>query len=455
VSRRVVVATADILGDQMAGPAIRAWHLASALSAEHEVVLISTNRCTLTSDRFETRQGGHDVLVELVEWCDVFVFQGWILRGCPELSASDKVVVADVYDPMHLEQLEQARELGADGRDRAVADATSVLNEQLARADFVMCASEEQRTFWLGQLAAVGRLNPVLYDDDPTYRSFLDVVPFGLPDEPPTGGRCAIRGVIDGIGDNDAVVLWNGGVYNWFDPVTLIRAVDIVRHEIPAIRLVFMGMRHPNPDVPAMRAAADAVELSDELGLTGRHVFFNHDWVPFDQRADHLRDADVGVSTHLPGLETDFAFRTRVLDCMWAGLPMLVTEGGALSTLVGDQELGVVVPPGDVAAVAAGLRRLLADTAFRDECRKRIELVARDYRWSAVVRPLLDFCRHPRRAPDLASSAVAGQLRFDHLPGGLPSSSPWRRIAQVANLVDREGVGGVVRRARERFGPIR
>ena len=45
------------------------------------------------------------------------------------------------------------------------ARATDVLNEQLARGDFFLCASDKQRDFWLGQLAAVGRINPVTYDD--------------------------------------------------------------------------------------------------------------------------------------------------------------------------------------------------------------------------------------------------------------------------------------------------
>ena len=31
---------------------------------------------------------------------------------------------------------------------------------------------------------------------------------------------------------------------------------------VPELRLVFLGMRHPNPDIPAMRVAAQLQELS-------------------------------------------------------------------------------------------------------------------------------------------------------------------------------------------------
>ena len=40
--------------------------------------------------------------------------------------------------------------------------------------------------------------------------------------------------------------------------------------------------------------------------------------MPYDERADYLLDADVGVSTHFPHIETEFSFRTRILDYLWA-----------------------------------------------------------------------------------------------------------------------------------------
>ena len=48
---------------------------------------------------------------KLVDWADVVIFQGYIMFENPVIAASNKVVVADIYDPFHLEQLEQARDL--------------------------------------------------------------------------------------------------------------------------------------------------------------------------------------------------------------------------------------------------------------------------------------------------------------------------------------------------------
>ena len=139
----------------------------------------------------------------------------------------------------------------------------------------MLCASSKQRDFWTGQLAALGRINALTVGPDQDVSSLVAVVPFGLPDEPPVQRAHGIRGVIPGIGMDDKVIIWGGGVYNWFDPLTLVKAIDRLSKRHPDIRLYFMGLKHPNPGVPDMRVAWETQQLAKRLGLVGRHVFFN------------------------------------------------------------------------------------------------------------------------------------------------------------------------------------
>ncbi len=129
-------------------------------------------------------------------------------------------------------------------------------------------------------------------------------------------------------------------IYNWFDPLTLLHAVDKLRARVPEVRLFFLGMKHPNPHVPEMRMAVETRALADELGLTGTHVFFNEGWVEYDDRQNFLLEADVGVSTHLDHVETEFSFRTRILDYFWAGLPVVATGGDSLAELIEERWRG-------------------------------------------------------------------------------------------------------------------
>lgn len=409
---KILVITNDAIGARMAGPAIRAWKMAGALSdAGHEVTLFTTGAREPVLSGFTVRRGWTDELKECEAWCDVIVFQGFVIDGQPWLAKTTKVMVVDLYDPFHLEQLELSREASEhDVRVEVVASTVAVLNEQMARGDYFLCASEKQRDFWLGALASLGRVNPLTYDADPSLRALIDVVPFGVDDEPARQHRHAIRGAVDGIGPDDDLLLWGGGVYNWFDPLTLIRAVHALRTQRPNLRLYFLGMKHPNPEVPQMRMAIEAMALADGLGLTDKHVFFNHDWVPYDDRADWLLDADVGVSTHLDHVETAFSFRTRVLDYLWAGLPIVCTAGDAMGELVEEHGLGAAVPPGDVDALATAIDGLLSDHAAKAAAAAEVRRVAPQFAWSTALAPLVAFSANPRRAPDLVDRETAGRL---------------------------------------------
>lgn len=398
---RVLVVTGEPLLERMAGPAIRAREIAHALAPEHEVRLLSTAGVKVTSDEFGVVHATGQQLRAQTDWADVIVFQGFLLEGAPWLKDSSKILVADVYDPMHLEQLEQARDLGEEGRLHSVKETTRVLNEQLRRADYVLCASDKQRDFWLGQLAGQGRVNPAVYDEDGSLDSLIGVVPFGIANEEPVQKRHAIKGTVPGIGVDDKVIIWGGGVYNWFDPLTLVRAVDRLKERHPNVKLFFLGLKHPNPGVPDMKIAWELRQLSDELGLTGTHVFFNDGWVPYNERADYLLDADLGVSTHFHHVETAFSFRTRILDYLWASLPIVATAGDTFGTLIAERGLGAAVPPEDVEALEAALETYLFDEEAVATARTNVQAFAEDYRWSRVLRPLVEFCRFPRRAADL------------------------------------------------------
>ena len=409
---RVLVITGDPIGAKMAGPAIRAWSMAEALAKDNVVTLVSLAGVEPVSAPFDVvhvRPGDDRAMRALERETDVIVFQGLAMALFESLRKTDKIIVADVYDPMHLEQLEQGRELGRAQWDKQVLDATDVLNEQLERGDFFLCASERQRHFYLGQLAALGRINPANYDDDPDLEGLIDVVPFGLSETPPAHERDVLKGVQPGIGPDDKLLLWSGGLYNWFDPKSLIEAVARLSETHGDVRLFFQGTKHPHPGVPEMGIVAESRQLARDLGVLDSVVFFNSSWVDYADRQNYLTEADAGVSTHFSHVETTFSFRTRILDYLWAGLPMVVTEGDHFAQLVEEEKLGVVVPSGDVDALVAALETVLFDEKFIRAAKRNLARVRQRYFWSVVLAPLVDFVSEPRHAADLVARGVVGQ----------------------------------------------
>ena len=195
MSARVLIVTQDVLLPQMAGPAIRAWHMAERLARDHDVKLLTTSpRCHVTSNRFHVSAAGRSAITEAEAWCDVMVLQGYVTSQHPVLEQSSKIIVFDVYDPLHLETLAFTTGVSSEVRSEHVQSSIATLNYQLARGDFLICASERQRDFYLGQLAALGRINTTTYDNDPTLRRLIDVVPFGLPNDDPEHSRPVLKG---------------------------------------------------------------------------------------------------------------------------------------------------------------------------------------------------------------------------------------------------------------------
>lgn len=454
-SRRVLVVTDDVLSKAMAGPAIRAWHIAEELARDgHEVELVTpTGICERSSDSFQVEAPANARWTELEQWCEVIVHQGYALTKVPPLRGSSKIMVADAYDPIQLEVLELSKSMPEPERSDAVENAVNVLNDQLHRADFVLCASEKQRDLWLGTLTALGRVAPRNYDDDPTMYGLISVAPFGLPAEEPRRTHPAIRGVVPGIGQDDRLIIWGGGLYNWFDPITLIEAVDILKKQVPTVRLFFMGGRHPNPLTPEMRTSLEAQHLSDRLGLTGVHVFFNEGWVDYEKRHNYLLDADIGASLHLDHIETTFSFRTRILDYIWAGLPIVATSGDAFADLIVQHGMGLVVPPEDPQATADALGRIFGEPEMAESFARAARSLRADFVWSRALEPLVQFCRNPVQAPDRINPP-GSPARRDGLPSRAQrlGRSIERRYRRGGFSSVAEGAANVVRRAASRGG---
>jgi GT2 family glycosyltransferase/glycosyltransferase involved in cell wall biosynthesis len=401
--RRILIVTGDPIGPTMAGPAIRASNIARLLAREHEVRLLSLTRAESIDDSFSVGVLPPDrpkAAVPHERWADILIVQGHALELFPAFARSQKRIVADIYDPLHLEQLEQGRQFSLRRWNDQITDSTATLNQQLAIGDFFLCASERQRHFWLGQLAAVGRINAYTYSRDAELESLIAVVPFGIPSDPPVVTAPGARGTIPGIGADDKLIVWGGGLYDWFDPETLIRAVAKVAAEHDDIRLLFMGVKHPNPAVPEMEAVRRTRALSDQLGLTGRHVFFNESWVPYELRQNYLLEADAGVSTHFQHVETVFSFRTRILDYLWAGLPIISTEGDSFGDLVREEGLGAITRERDVEGLRAALERVLYDPEANAQARSNVARIRERFTWERVLEPLLEYCRDPQRAAD-------------------------------------------------------
>lgn len=126
----------------------------------------------------------------------------------------------------------------------------------------------------------------------------------------------------------------------------LIRAWPSVRAQVPAAKLVIIG---DGPEHTKLAALAQGLGLAESVALLGA--------LPDDAAVrEWYRRATVFC---LPSVQEGFGI--VFLEAMAAGLPIVATTAAAIPEVVPDGVAGLLVPPADVAALAAALTRLLKD----------------------------------------------------------------------------------------------
>ena len=384
----VLLVSAEPIGAEMAGPAIRCLELGRALAASHDVLLASpasprpldSGPEVATSDPSRPR-----TLRRLLKPGQVVVAAPLAPRLLAGVTRRGRAWIVDFYNPEPFEGLELRRRRPAlERRARDTLRIDRLAYAARAGTAFV-CASERQRDMWLGFLAASRRLDSACYERDPAFRTLLDVVPFGLPAAPPqAAAEPVVRGRL--LPADARILVWNGGLWDWLDPLTVVRALALLRAEDPRWVLLFSGSGGPGGR-DATQTEARTRALVDELGLgAAGAIRFEPGWRPYSDRAQPLLEADVGVSVHPPTLESRFAARARMLDFVWARLPIVCTEGDEWAARVRELDLGEVVPPHDPAALAAAAGRI-AD-AGRTTFASALDAAAAQCTWQRSAAPL-------------------------------------------------------------------
>lgn len=164
----------------------------------------------------------------------------------------------------------------------------------------------------------------------------------------------------------------------------LLRAVAM----LPSAELVLVGDGE---------CAGSLHKLARQLGLQTRVRFFGHvamDAVGQAQLATLHAQSDVFC---LPSTERAESFGLVLLEAMRAGKPVVASDipGSGVGFVVQDGQTGLLVPPGDAAALAAALRTLAADADLRQRMGAAgAQRFAEHFTLAAVAPAIAEIYRH-------------------------------------------------------------
>ena len=365
----------------MSGPQIRSHEIAQELSKQHEVVLAVPNTPDFNPKgyRFES----HTKIRSLIRWADVVISQPLPLRWLGWMALYKPFHILDAYDPLPLENLEKFKIAPLKQQSLKQIKDVELMKYCLSGADGVMYASASQKDLWIGFWLSLGRVSPARYQIDPTFNTWMAFVPFGVQSEPISKHR-ELREKYK-LKETDTLLIWGGGIWNWFDPLTLIQAVYELNQEGVVVKLLYMGSSPPGKEKSQNIMEKKAIELAMKLEVLDQSVFFNPGWVPYEKRGAYLSSADIGVSCHFNHLETRYSFRTRVLDYLWASIPMILTEGDFFGELIHKEGAGIKVGYQDVSGVKAAILKIRNNP---EPYKVQSKALSQKFLWSECVKPL-------------------------------------------------------------------
>ncbi|MFP5247555.1 MAG: hypothetical protein ACLGH0_12760, partial [Thermoanaerobaculia bacterium] len=227
--------------------------------------------------------------------------------------------------------------------------------------------------FYLGLLLANGRLNPMLFEEDPQLESLIGIAPFGVQ---------APRNVAPRANHD---ILF-GGIYDWYDPSAAIDAVAQVRASFADATLTFT--HHPNPELTPQGKLAEAMQHARQQ----RYDFVRFEpWAPYEQRAEFFERFALALLTFPRSLETDLSMRTRIYDYLWCGLPIVTSSAPGTDELLARYDAGVVTND-----FAAAIVDIFNDRARYERMVRGSQQFVVEHQWDRTLAPLRAFCRNPR-----------------------------------------------------------
>jgi len=153
--------------------------------------------------------------------------------------------------------------------------------------------------------------------------------------------------------ENHYTIGFVGTLKPWHGLHDLIEAFVNLRHDVNQVRLLIVG---DGPERDNLQNALQSQDMMHAVEFTGA--------VAPDQIPHHLAAMDIAVAPY-PDSEQFYFSPLKVLEYMAAGLPVVASRIGQLTSLIQHNHNGILCTPGQPADLTRTLEHLMADACLR------------------------------------------------------------------------------------------
>lgn len=369
-------------GTVVEGGGLRAWSIATGLlELGHEVVVAVPKAFSQTNDsriQLLPYENPDLLLGELDKFgAVVSSYSAGVTKVLFESETAGILKIADAYVPIHVEV--SARDFNDDLDEiRQFHSDHIVWSRNLRNSDAILVAHEAQATYYTGLLFGLGKLDPTNYRNMPIIK-----VPFGAnPND-------AANHQYDSDTNSSKTILWWGGFYPWFDYEFLTELAPRLMDR--DIKLRIAGAVNPFVRVPRFASEANAVIRKLK---TFENVEFI-DWLPYRERFKAFEGVAAVIALNKLGPETTLSWRTRYVDLLEQGMPLLTNGGDPFGDMIVGAGGGIEIDP-DPNICAREIENAIQESVRKDFVYAQKQIL-KNLSWKNTAKDLSNFLNSPRR----------------------------------------------------------
>lgn len=371
------------------GGGLRAWGLAKGLYKNKAASVTVAYNEVFRQENFTSELDGITIATwslpqlstMVTEYDSVLVSYnaGDITETVVDAIRDDQQLILDGYVPIHIEMSARGSD-DLESEYEAFNFENRIWTKALRRGDILLCANEAQKKFYTGVMASVGRINPVTYND----QELIQIVPYGIYREKPVAKKDPIAGMVHNR--KAFKLLWFGGIYPWFDLINLLEAIKRANKTTP-IELIMVGVKNPfNQHPDFLKKYEEVMGYIEKSNM--KEIVHVTDWVKFEERAEWYLGSDAVILINNIGLENTLAWRTRLVDYVWADLPIITNGGDPMSTILEDHKAVYILPDLSVATIEQELIKAAKDKSKLQTVAKNLAKVRTLLYWDTVTKQL-------------------------------------------------------------------
>jgi glycosyltransferase involved in cell wall biosynthesis len=278
------------------------------------------------------------------------------------------------------------------GSNRGMNTSISHMRDVLKKGDIFSVCGSPQSYALVGELAMAGRLMRQTFGYE-----FTRVI---LPGSPPVsiGTHRANEPAPSALNlaAHDFPVLWSGGYNTWTDIDTLFRGLEWAMEHEPKVQFISLGASTYNsPDNNYFKL----LNLIKSSPHSQRYHMLG--WQPWEEIGKYYRISKVGLNIDALHYETILGTRTRLVEMIAAGLPIISSVGTELSHLLYKYGAAITFEIKDWKTLGEGIVSLVKEPDKQKEMAERaLDCASSQFSFSNTTTPLLEWVNNPHRAPD-------------------------------------------------------